>query len=232
MPVRRVSSTDPNASVVPPARGSLGRCGCGVWLTPSQGPGESHSRRLARARPPLVSTVADRRARSLSGIEQRSAHAQASLQQAAVETRPQLSAIESSVVCNAGAVAAVAMDRHFQAVALGATAPLLGVVQPWSPPAGTLARRRNGAHARRCAGGQKPAATRDGPRRGVGLWRSGHGRRRRAAPTCYLPTCRTDPGTESVSAAITRWMIGSRSAMRFEREWMMTRPNGSPSSRC
>jgi len=32
MPVRGVSSTDPTASVVPAARGSVGRCGCGVRL--------------------------------------------------------------------------------------------------------------------------------------------------------------------------------------------------------
>ena len=54
-----------------------------MWLTPSQGPGESHSRRLASAHPPLVSTVADRLVRCLSGIAQLSAHARAALQQAA-----------------------------------------------------------------------------------------------------------------------------------------------------
>ncbi|MBP1779521.1 MAG: hypothetical protein H6Q86_5532 [candidate division NC10 bacterium] len=58
------------ASIVPPARGSPDGCGCGVWRTPGRGPVESHSRRPAGARPPLVSTVADRLARWLSGIEQ------------------------------------------------------------------------------------------------------------------------------------------------------------------
>ena len=58
-----------------------------MWLTPSQGPGESHSRRLASRRPPLISTVANRLARCLSGIEQLPAHAQAALEQAAGEER-------------------------------------------------------------------------------------------------------------------------------------------------
>ena len=48
----------------------------------------------ASARPPLVSTVAARSARCLSGIEQRSAHVQAALQQAADDTQQQLSAID------------------------------------------------------------------------------------------------------------------------------------------
>ncbi|MCX6552386.1 MAG: hypothetical protein NTY02_15515 [Acidobacteria bacterium] len=61
----------------------------------------------------------------------------------------------------------------------------------------------------------------------IGAWK--------AAPTSaggYLPTCRTDPGTESVSAADTKWMTGLRSAMRFECAWMTTTTNESPSSRC
>ena len=95
MPGRHVSSTEPTSSTVPAARGSLGRCGCGAWRTSSLGPGASHSRRLASAFPPLVSTVADRLAHCLSGIEQLSAHAQAALQQAADDTRPTLSATES-----------------------------------------------------------------------------------------------------------------------------------------
>ena len=48
-----------------------------------------------------------------------------------------------------------------------------------------------------------------------------------AGAAFYLPTCRTNPGTVSVSAVNTKGRTAGRSAMRFGCAWMTTTPDDS-----